>query len=227
MSREDQQEMRMNKSVLSSVLLVMVTAVVFGVPMLPVASQSIWFNILFTATLIAANLAMDTYRRAFMVVAASTMVIEWLAVVFELPSLMMASRIAMLLYFTVITIGLIIIIASTRRVTGRIIVDAISGYLLLGLVFALVFIVLNALDPAAYGFSSVVRAGNEGWHNTADYIYYAFVTYSTLGYGDMLPLTSAAKTLATLAAVTGQIYLTVIIAMLVGKFLGQAQQSNA
>ncbi len=186
MSREDQQEMRMNKSVLSSVLLVMVTAVVFGVPMLPVASQSIWFNILFTATLIAANLAMDTYRRAFMVVAASTMVIEWLAVVFELPSLMMASRIAMLLYFTVITIGLIIIIASTRRVTGRIIVDAISGYLLLGLVFALVFIVLNALDPAAYGFSSVVRAGNEGWHNTADYIYYAFVTYSTLGYGDML-----------------------------------------
>jgi voltage-gated potassium channel len=217
----------MNKSVLSSVLLVMVTAVVFGVPMLPAASQSIWFNILFTATLIAANLAMDTYRRAFMVVAASTMVIEWISVVFELHYLMMASRIAMLLYFTVITIGLIIIIASTRRVTGRIIVDAISGYLLLGLVFALVFMVLNALDPAAYGFSSVVKAGNEEWHNTADYIYYAFVTYSTLGYGDMLPLTSAAKTLATLAAVTGQIYLTVIIAMLVGKFLGQAQQTDA
>jgi hypothetical protein len=43
----------------------------------------------------------------------------------------------------------------------------------------------------------------------------------------MLPLTSAAKTLATLAAVTGQIYLTVIIAMLVGKFLGQAQQTDA
>jgi voltage-gated potassium channel len=216
----------MNKSVLSSVLLVTVTAVVFGVPILPAASQTIWFNILFTATLVAATLAMESYRKAFMVVAASTLVIEWLSVALDLRYLMMASRIAMLLYFIVITIGLITIIASIQRVKGRIIVDAISGYLLLGLVFALIFMILNALDPAAYGFSSVVKAGNEEWHNTADYIYYAFVTYSTLGYGDMLPLTSAAKTLATLAAVTGQIYLTVIIAMLVGKFLGQAQQTD-
>jgi voltage-gated potassium channel len=205
----------------------MVTAVVFGVPMLPAASQTIWFNILFTATLVAATLAMESYRKVFMVVAASAMVIEWLSVALELRYLMMASRIAMLMYFIVITIGLITIIANTRRVTGRIIVDAISGYLLLGLAFALIFMILNALDPAAYGFSAVVKAGNEDWHNTADFIYYALVTYSTLGYGDMLPLTSAAKTLATLAAVTGQIYLTVIIAMLVGKFLGQAQQTDA
>jgi voltage-gated potassium channel len=204
----------------------MVTTVVFGVPMLPAASQTIWFNILFTATLVAATLAMESYRKVFMVVAASAMVIEWLSVALELRYLMMASRIAMLMYFIVITIGLITIIANTRRVTGRIIVDAISGYLLLGLAFALIFMILNALDPAAYGFSAVVRDGHKEWHNTADFIYYAFVTYSTLGYGDMLPLTSAAKTLATLAAVTGQIYLTVIIAMLVGKFLGQAQQTD-
>ena len=117
--------------------------------------------------------------------------------------------------------------AALRCIDGAIvIVDAISGYLLLGLVFALVFMVLNHLNPLAYSFGSDNKIGNGDWRSTADFIYYAFVTYSTLGYGEMLPLIPVAKTLATLAAVTGQIYLTVIIAMLVGKFLGQAQQSN-
>ena len=86
--------------------------------------------------------------------------------------------------------------------------------------------VLNHLEPLAYSFSSDIKIGSEDWRSTGDFIYYAFVTYSTLGYGEMLPLIPVAKSLATLAAVTGQIYLTVIIAMLVGKFLGQAQQSN-
>jgi hypothetical protein len=216
----------MNKSILSSVLLVLVAAVVFGVPIMPAGSQTAWYNILFTATLISATLAMESYRKTFIILAATALVIEWLSVALELPFLMKASRIAMFLYFIVITIGLIMIIARTNRVTGRIIVDAISGYLLLGLVFALVFMALSLFDPASYSINAVVEAGGQELRNTSDYIYYAFVTYSTLGYGDMLPLTPAAKTLATLAAVAGQIYLTVIIAMLVGKFLGQAQEAS-
>ena len=216
----------MNKSILSSVLLFLVVALVFGVPLMPASWQANLYNILFTATLISATLAMESYRRTFIVLAISTLVIEWLSVALDMRYLTMASRIAMFLYFIVIAIGLITIIARTSRVTGRIIVDAISGYLLLGLVFSLVFVVLSLLEPAAYGFHAMVPAGHEEARYTADFIYYAFVTYSTLGYGDMLPATPAAKTLATLAAVTGQIYLTVIIAMLVGKFLGQVQPAD-
>jgi len=54
-------------------------------------------------------------------------------------------------------------------------------------------------------------------------LYFSMVTFTTLGYGDMTPQTSAGMSLATLIAVTGQIYVAVIIAMLVGKFSSQAE----
>jgi hypothetical protein len=53
-----------------------------------------------------------------------------------------------------------------------------------------------------------------------DYLYHGFVNYTTLGYGDILPQVPFAKSLAILMSVSGQIYLAVIIAMLVGKYVG-------
>ena len=54
-----------------------------------------------------------------------------------------------------------------------------------------------------------------------DFIYYAFVTMTTLGYGDITPVGSMARSLSIFFSVTGQLYLTMIIAILVGKYLSQ------
>lgn len=50
----------------------------------------------------------------------------------------------------------------------------------------------------------------------AEMIYYSFVTLTTLGYGDIVPVSPSARSLATLEALTGQLYLTVLVARLVG-----------
>ena len=58
----------------------------------------------------------------------------------------------------------------------------------------------------------------------ADVTYFTFVTMSTLGYGDVLPGIPLTRSLSIFISITGQIYLAVIIAMLVGKY--SAQKSN-
>jgi len=57
----------------------------------------------------------------------------------------------------------------------------------------------------------------------SDFIYFSFVTITTLGYGDILPVSHLARSLAIMFSVTGQLYLTMIIAMLVGKYLSVNQ----
>jgi voltage-gated potassium channel len=55
----------------------------------------------------------------------------------------------------------------------------------------------------------------------SNYVYFGFVTLSTLGYGDVVPLTPAARSLSIFISITGQMYIAIIIATLVSKYLGQ------
>ena len=56
-----------------------------------------------------------------------------------------------------------------------------------------------------------------------DYLYFSFVTLTTLGYGDVIPVSHLARSTTMLIAVTGQLYMTILIAMLVGKFLSRPE----
>ena len=65
-----------------------------------------------------------------------------------------------------------------------------------------------------------------GSFDTQSFIYFSFVTLTTLGYGDITPLTSQARSLSLLEAVFGQIYLAVVIARLVGIQITQSMENN-
>ncbi len=60
-----------------------------------------------------------------------------------------------------------------------------------------------------------------GGDDSTAVIYYSFVTLTTLGYGDIVPISPAARVLATGEAVIGQIYLTVLVARFVGMHIAQ------
>ena len=59
----------------------------------------------------------------------------------------------------------------------------------------------------------------DDYHSYYKMIYFSFVTLTTLGYGDITPQTPQAKSIVVLVTLTGQLYLAVLMAMLVGKFL--------
>lgn len=95
-----------------------------------------------------------------------------------------------------------------NRLTG-----AICVYLLIGLAWAFVFLLVDelTLEPA---FTNL--RPEEFERTVGGYVYYSFVTLTTLGYGDIYPLSPIARTLAYLEATVGQLYLTILVAALVG-----------
>ena len=99
------------------------------------------------------------------------------------------------------------------KMTADRVAGAISVYLLLGLLWALLYGMISATDPGAFKGLEAFSLEESGAQQ--DFIYFSFVTLTTLGYGDISPVTQFAKTLAWFEAVFGQLFLGVTIARLV------------
>lgn len=108
-------------------------------------------------------------------------------------------------------------IARQQKVNRDVIMAAVCGYFLLGLMWAFVYFFVETVLPGSFQYAKNSSASN------ANFIYFSFVTMTTVGYGDMLPLSNAARSLAILEAVMGQLYLAVTIARLVGIQSSQTQ----
>ena len=135
----------------------------------------------------------------------------WSAYWLEIRTVGLFTRIFGALFFACAVINILIFIFGTKDVTGETIFAAIDAYLLMALMFAFIYIVLEKVAPGS--FSSI--KGND-IQILPEFEYFSFVTITTLGYGDIAPITEKARTLSGLEAVTGQIYLVVLVAWLVG-----------
>lgn len=99
---------------------------------------------------------------------------------------------------------------SNNRVVGTICV-----YLLLGVIWALSYSVLELSAPGSFsGFEVNVE---RGWDS--QWLYFSFVTMTNLGYGDLLPVSATARAMAYLQAVFGQFYIAILVAGLVGAYI--------
>lgn len=106
---------------------------------------------------------------------------------------------------------------GTLRITPNILIGAVSVYLLLGIGFAVLNMLLELLLPGSFKGLDTDGDGSTG----LDMIYYSFVTMTTLGYGDVVPVRPLARATAYIGAVVGQFYIAVLVAGLVGAFITQ------
>jgi hypothetical protein len=102
-----------------------------------------------------------------------------------------------------------------RNVTFDTIAGAACGYMLLGLIWGDLFIMVEQWSPGSYEVPSSFLVGPAG-DNRAALIYFSFVTLTTVGYGIIHPNNPGAGGLAVSEAITGQLYLAVTISRLVG-----------
>ena len=105
------------------------------------------------------------------------------------------------------------IVVRSHGVNTQLILGSINIYLLVGLTFAFIYGLVESLHAGS--FSGIERAG-VAQEPMPRFIYFSYVTLTTLGYGDIAPLTTTAKTLAYVQAVFGQLYLAILVARLVG-----------
>lgn len=100
---------------------------------------------------------------------------------------------------------------------------ALDAYLLLGMFLGVLYWALDRLMPESLVLSG---QGPDAPLTLAATIYFSFVTLVTLGYGDILPHNEVARGIAVVESVTGQLYLTVMVAHLVSLHVRRAKQTN-
>ena len=107
-----------------------------------------------------------------------------------------------------------------QDVTKDTIAGAAAVYLLFGLMWSFLYGVLEHIEPGSFAISEAQTLGERNI-----FIYYSFVTITTLGYGDIMPVTYIASSLAVMEAVVGQLYLVVLVAWLVGMYVSKKSKS--
>jgi uncharacterized membrane protein len=122
---------------------------------------------------------------------------------------------------TLVLIALVVVyllrfVLSAPRVDTEVLCASISAYLMLGLIWTLAYWLVAEVNPAAFAFNTATGAKESMQGFNA--FYFSFVTLSTVGYGDITPVSKVARMLAALEAMTGLLYVAVLIARLVALY---------
>ena len=111
-------------------------------------------------------------------------------------------------------------IARTDKVDAAVIVSSINGYLLLGVLWSLLLYSAFFFEFKIMSVELPIIFPGEGPPDYHDFIYFSFVTLTTLGYGDITPVSPLSRAVTLLISISGQFYMTLLVALLVGKYLG-------
>ena len=147
---------------------------------------------------------------------------ERLAMFFSSSSeLGMAGLVSWLLFLAFITWHELRAVLRQREVTSETICMSISVYLLMGLTWGFLYSLIYQLEPHSFSFpaTDVLTAGIPNQKQEPVFlvlIYFSLITLTTIGYGDISPLTMKARYAALAEGVTGQFYLAILVARLVG-----------
>lgn len=109
-------------------------------------------------------------------------------------------------------------IVQSKYVTTRVIIETICGYLLLGVIFFFLNLIIIAHNPEAISFG--YESNTEKF---SDVMYYSYITISTIGYGEITPVSPIARSLSIFFGVMSQLYLALIIAFILGKYINKNQ----
>jgi hypothetical protein len=101
-----------------------------------------------------------------------------------------------------------------RRVTHETVLGALCTYVLAGLLFAFLYLAVDELWAGAF-------FAQAGAHRQSEYLYFSFVTLTTLGFGDLSPAVGLPQALVALEALLGQVFLVTLVARLVTLWVRQ------
>jgi len=107
-------------------------------------------------------------------------------------------------------------VLGSPSVNADVLCASISAYLMLGLLWTMAYWLVDQLTPGAFSFNTT--SGTKETMAGFNAFYFSFITLSTVGYGDITPVSKVARMLAATEAITGLLYVAVLIARLVGLY---------
>lgn len=181
-------------------ILFLIICLLFVVPFFPITAHRMLYNILFTILFFVAIFALNKYQKRFFSFAVLVIFTEWASYLIDLENLFYFSILLNIIFFIVVVVILIAQLAGAKKVSTLVILEAINGYLLLGIAYSLIIALMSHFDPGAFSFQDHLF---ENVAYQSDYFYYGFITYSTLGFGDIAPLLPYSKGISILITVSG------------------------
>ena len=177
--------------------------------------MEVFFSIIFIATIYAVS-----QKRLHIIIAAILLIPALLAVwTPDIPRHNILLTIGYLCGLIVLAFAIISILKylfAEETVTRQTISAAVAVYLLIALMWTFIYRLIENLYPGSFAVAhdNLYTAENI-------YLYFSLVTITTLGYGDITPIGSQAIALSVLEAITGQIYLVVVVAWFVGLYVSR------
>lgn len=127
-----------------------------------------------------------------------------------------------LLFYSFTTVIAFNSLLTGNRIDANMLMGSICVYILVGICWGIFYYFEAVIHPGA--FNGINIESNK--QQFTELLYYSYVTLSTLGYGDITPVTPIARTLAFLEALFGQFYIAILVASFVGMHL-TSKSSNS
>jgi hypothetical protein len=115
-------------------------------------------------------------------------------------------------FFALAAVGLFSYLRNSHLITQAHLFTAINIYLLLGMLWAAIYSAMGAFHPGS------IQLGSHPTDRQSELLYFSLTTLSTIGYGDVLPVSGETRMLAALEGVTGVLYIAITVAILVSRF---------
>jgi len=172
--------------------------------------------ILLTIVLLSALPALGGRRKTLVWAAcfvAPALVAKWVNHLWPDSVSIMFYFIPSVMFLAFVVAHLLQFILRSPRIDSEVLCAGVAGYLMLGVLWAGAYVLIDHLLPGAFVFTAgfPTRQVMKGFTS----IYFSFITLSTVGYGDITPVSSVARMLAMMEAITGTLYMAVLVARLV------------
>ena len=180
-------------------------------------------DIFFFVIFLSAVYAISQKRSTFIIALVMALLIEiliWLGHLTDISSLRTIGNFLAILFTGYTATVILSYLFTEDEITSDVIMGAICVYFLIGLAWAFIFFTLELFQPGS--FQMPQGQGIDLSH----FSYYSYVTLTTLGYGDITPISTQARSLALLEAIMGQLYLAILVARLVGIHIAQGVSRN-
>ena len=181
--------------------------------------QLIITNIFLTAILIFGVYAVSYSRKNIMI--ATALGLPWFGLswidLFKLissPIIAPITNILLMLFLTFTMLVIFSFVLKSTEMNRDVLYGAVSIYMLIGGIWWVIYMFVDMFQPGSF-------SGIKSW---SDFLYYSFSTLTTVGYGDIVPVTSAARSFAVLEAIVGVMYLAIIISRLVGMYIARSKR---
>lgn len=204
------------------ILLVSLVALMTVVPVLS-PSRVFFRTAILAAIVISSVFSLDFRRKAQKVLIATGLAVMLLLFVSSFVNntyLDVIDYVVTFLFLLLIVVFMVRHIGRTDKVDAAIIVSSVNGYLLLGVLWSLLLYAIYFFEARILSNTLPIRFSGDMPPAFHDFIYFSFVTLTTLGFGDITPVSQLSRAVTLLISISGQFYMTLLVAMLVGKYLG-------